>query len=105
MPVENNKFLSLLGLCQRAGKLVSGELPCEKALKGVKVKLLIISEDASGNTKKKFKNAALLKNVDIICTETKENIGRAIGKDLRSTVAIIDEGFARQLKNLYEKRV
>ncbi len=105
MPMENNKFLSLLGLCQRAGKLVSGELPCEKALKGNKVKLLIISEDASNNTKKKFKNAALSKNVDIICTETKENIGRAIGKDLRSTVAIIDEGFAQQLKNLYEKRV
>ncbi len=105
MPQENNKFLSLLGLCQRAGKLVSGELPCEKAIKSGKVKLLIISEDASDNTKKKFSNTALQNNVEFICTENKESIGRAIGKDLRSTAAIVDEGFARQLKKLYEKRV
>ena len=105
MPQEKNKFLSLLGLCQRAGKLVSGELPCEKALKSGKVKLLIITEDASENTKKNFINSALSKDVDVICSGTKESIGSAIGKELRSSVAITDEGFARQLKILYEKRI
>ena len=53
--------------------------------------------------KRSLKMQHCLKNVDIICTETKENIGRAIGKDLRSTVAIIDEGFARQLKKFVRK--
>ena len=53
MPLKN-KFFSMLSLCQRAGRLVSGELPCENAVKSGKAKLLIIAEDASANTKKKF---------------------------------------------------
>ncbi|MEM5770693.1 MAG: ribosomal L7Ae/L30e/S12e/Gadd45 family protein, partial [Bacillota bacterium] len=41
---------NLLGLAQRAGKLLSGEGTVESALRRGKVKLLIIAEDASANT-------------------------------------------------------
>ncbi|MCJ7855816.1 ribosomal L7Ae/L30e/S12e/Gadd45 family protein [Lachnospiraceae bacterium NSJ-143] len=95
-----NKFFSMLGLCQRAGKLISGELSCENAVKSGKAKLLIIADDASENTKKKFSNMASFYKVDIIGTGTKKEIGRIIGKDMRSSVAITDEGFAQQLKKL-----
>lgn len=99
---ENNKFLSLMGLCQRAGKLVSGELPCENAAKSGKAKLLIVASDASDNTKKKFTNASNSRDIDIIDYGNKIELGRSIGKDMRSVVAIIDEGFALQLKKIYE---
>ena len=99
MPLKN-KFFSMLSLCQRAGRLVSGELPCENAVKSGKAKLLIIAEDASANTKKKFENAAFAHKTEFIVMGNKIELGQTIGKDMRSSVAITDEGFAQQLKKL-----
>ena len=99
MPLKN-KFFSMLSLCQRAGRLVSGELPCENAVKSGKAKLLIIAEDASANTKKEFENAAFAHRTECIVMGNKIELGQTIGKDMRSSVAITDEGFAQQLKKL-----
>ena len=99
MPLKN-KFFSMLSLCQRAGRLVSGELPCENAVKSGKAKLLIIAEDASANTKKKFENAAFAHKTECIVMGNKIELGQTIGKDMRSSGAITDEGFAQQLKKL-----
>ena len=99
MPLKN-KFFSMLSLCQRAERLVSGELPCENAVKSGKAKLLIIAEDASANTKKKFENAAFAHKTECIVMGNKIELGQTIGKDMRSSVAITDEGFAQQLKKL-----
>ena len=98
-----NKFFSLLSLCQKAGKLCSGELTCENALKGKKAKLLIVAQDASDNTVKKFTNSAQFYGCEIIRTGTKENLGSSIGRDMRSVMAVTDEGFAKQLKILSEQ--
>ena len=53
---NEEKIYSLLGLCQKAGKLVSGEFAVEKAVKGGNAKIVIISADASENTAKKFRD-------------------------------------------------
>ena len=50
----NDKVISLLGLAERAGKIASGEFAAEKAVKIGKARLIIVAEDASDNTKKKF---------------------------------------------------
>ena len=52
--MENDKIYSFLGLCIRAGKLDTGELAVEKSISSGKARLIIISEDASENTKKQF---------------------------------------------------
>ena len=90
----------MLSLCQRAGRFVAGELPCENEVKSGKAKLLIIAEDASANTKKKFENAAFAHKTECIVMGNKIELGQTIGKDMRSSVAITDEGFAQQLKKL-----
>ena len=51
---NSEKILSILGLCRRAGRLESGELGCEIAIKEKKAKLLILAKDASENTTKKL---------------------------------------------------
>ena len=51
-----HKFYSLLGLCKRAGKLAAGEVAAEQAVRKKTAYLLILAEDASANTKKKFRN-------------------------------------------------
>ena len=51
-----NKILSMIGLATRAGKTVSGEFSVEKAVKTRKAFLVLVSEEASDNTKKLFLN-------------------------------------------------
>lgn len=95
-----NKALSFLGLCQRAGKLASGEQTCEKAVRDGKAKLLIIAEDASPNTCKKFQNMASFYHVEIRAAGTKEELGRAVGKVERAVFVVLEDGFSEKLKEL-----
>ena len=44
----------MLGLCQRAGKLSSGETGCLAAVRDGSAELIIVADDASDNTKKKI---------------------------------------------------
>ena len=99
-----HKFFSLLGLCKRANKLAAGEVAAEQAVrsKQTPVSLLILAEDASANTKKKFKNSAAYYEIPLIEIGQKEDLGRAIGADLRSIIAITEEGFAKKLQELAE---
>ena len=58
--MDSNKVYSMLGLCMRAGKLKSGELSVLEAVRGGKAQAVIISEDASENTKKQFKDRLMI---------------------------------------------
>ena len=53
--MKNNKVLSLIGLATKAGKTVSGEFSTEKSVKTGKGFLALVADDASENTKKKFR--------------------------------------------------
>ena len=99
-----HKFFSLLGLCKRANKLAAGEVAAEQAVrsKQMPVYLLILAEDAPANTKKKFRNSAAYYEIPLIEIGQKEDLGRAIGADLRSIIAITEEGFAKKLQELAE---
>lgn len=93
--MNNDKVLSLLGLCQRAGKLGSGEFICEKTLKQKgEAKLVILAEDASENTKDKFISSCNYNKVPIRFYSDKESIGHAIGKGIRASIVVLDQGFA-----------
>ena len=54
--MNQNKILSLIGLATKAGRTVSGEFSTEKEVKSGRAALVIVADDASDNTKKKFKN-------------------------------------------------
>ena len=99
--MDSNKIYSSLGLCMRAGKLKSGEFAVLEAIRHNKAKLVIISEDASDNTKKMFGDKCSYYNVPVEFFGNKEELGHAIGKEVRTSLAITDEGFAQSIrKNL-----
>ncbi len=50
--MPKDKVLSLLGIAQKAGRVVSGEFSVEKAVKEGKACLVLVAKDASDNTKK-----------------------------------------------------
>ena len=54
--MKKDSVLSLAGLAKKAGKIAAGEFQTENAVKSGKASLVIVSEEASENTKKKFRN-------------------------------------------------
>lgn len=96
--MQQNKILSMLGLAAKAGKIASGEFATEKAVKSKKAFLVLVSEDASENTKKMFCNMCSFYQVPLHIYASKEVLGHAIGKQYRASLAILDDGFARSLE-------
>ena len=95
--------ISLVGLAAKAGKVVSGEFATEKAVKTQKAFLVIIAQDASENTKKNFYDMCRYYRVPIYTIGSKEELGRAIGKEYRASLALTDENFSRAIINKIEK--
>ena len=95
---NNNKVLSLLGLATKAGKVASGEFSTEKSVKTGKGFLVLVADDASQNTRKKFQNMCDFYEVEVICKYTKEELGQMIGREYRACLAINDSGFAQSIK-------
>ena len=89
----------MLGLGARAGKVVSGEVQAENAIAGGDAALCILAEDASENTRKKFRNKCVFCKVPLITDGTKEILGKALGKEERSVVCVTDAGFAAVVKS------
>ncbi len=90
-----NKALSLISLATKAGKTASGEFCTEKEVKSGKAELVIVAEDASDNTKQKFKNMCEFYEVPIYFYGDKDTLGHAMGKEFRASLAVTDLGFAK----------
>ncbi|GAA0862605.1 L7Ae/L30e/S12e/Gadd45 family ribosomal protein [Paraclostridium tenue] len=96
------KIYSFLGLAQRAGKLVSGDDSTMLDIKKNRVKLVIVAEDASNNTKKLFKDKTSFRNIACVTYSTKLQLGLAIGKAPRAVMGIKDVSFADKVLELIE---
>jgi len=88
----------MLGLAAKAGKVVSGEFSTEKAVKSGRAFLVVVSQEASENTKKMFCNMCSFYHVPIYMYAKKEALGNAIGKQFRASIAVLDQGFAKSLE-------
>ena len=104
MRLKGNKVLSLLGLAKRAGKVVSGEFSTEAAVKSAKAYLVVVSEEASENTKKKFSNMCTYYRVPIYFYGKKEELGKCIGQEFRASLAVTDTGFSEALRKQMESQ-
>ena len=61
-----DKFFNFLGLAKRAGNIVEGYSRCDEQRNKKDFFLIIISNDASNSTRKKFKNHCIAKNIELI---------------------------------------
>lgn len=95
--MKNNKVLSLVGLATKAGKTVSGEFSTEKSVKTGRSFLVIVADDASENTKKKFRNMCEFYDVPVYFLSDKITVGKAMGKEFRASLSIQDENFAKAI--------
>ena len=91
----NQRFWGMLSLSQKAGALSVGESRAQETIRGGKASMIILSADASDNTKKKFKNMCEFYEVPIYIYGDKDSLGHAMGKEFRAMLAVNDLGFAK----------
>lgn len=93
----------MISLCYKAGYVKHGEFQVDEAVGRKKAVLLIVANDASNNTKKRIANIAKTANIRSFEFENKETLGKIIGKDERSCLAICNLGFADKIWLLYKE--
>ncbi|MED9905451.1 MAG: ribosomal L7Ae/L30e/S12e/Gadd45 family protein [Lachnospiraceae bacterium] len=101
--MKQNKIYALLSLAARGRNVVSGEFSTENAVKNGSAVLVIVAEDASDNTKKLFRDKCAFYNVPVYTYGTKEELGHAMGKGERTSVALINEGLAHTVTKHLEE--
>ena len=98
-----NKLYSMLGLGKKAGYIVLGETGCVQSIKKEKSKLIILSQDASDNTKDKIISLCENNNIKYYIIGEKQDLGYAVGKNLSSIISITDIKFADVIANIIEQ--
>ena len=89
----NNQF-GILGLCMRAGKLVTGAQGAEKAIKSGEGVLALFDASASDGTKKAIRDACAYARVEWLQLPAGV-LSRETGKSGRMAAAVTDASFAR----------
>lgn len=101
-----DKLLSFLGICRKAGKLNWGHDTCLESIMRDKAKICLLAADASERLKKEFKKAATYNGRDLPIFETDftmQDIKNATG--LKAGVLTTeDEGFAQKIAELHRKK-
>lgn len=92
-----DKTAMLIGLAMKAGKIAGGETAAEAALRRREAQLVILSEDASPNTTKKFTDLARRHQVPVCRVFGKTELGTAVGRGERSCLTVTDSGFAEMI--------
>ena len=100
MAVQNDKFLKMLGLATRAGAVRFGGGAVADSIRTGKAFLVILSQDASENTKKRFQNSCSFYEVDYAEVCDRESLGRACGKDVAVIISVTNESFAKKLNEI-----
>ncbi|MBS4912642.1 MAG: ribosomal L7Ae/L30e/S12e/Gadd45 family protein [Veillonella sp.] len=91
------KVLNLLGMAQRAGKLLSGDFVAEKAMKKQRIPLAILATDCAKNNGEKYRWLAQQHEVTLREFATKAELGQALGKEQRAIILVMDDGFAKTM--------
>lgn len=92
-------MLNLMGLCARAGKLVSGEKACVQAVRAGGVYVVVLDRAAAKNAEKAVSDACAYREVPLVLAPEME-LGAAIGKPGRMVAAITDPSLADRILTL-----
>lgn len=93
------RLSNLLGLSQRAGKLISGEELVVKAIQHQQAKLVFLANDAGPNVTKKVTDKSNYYKVEVSTVFSALELSVALGKP-RKVVAIADAGFSKKMRTL-----
>jgi len=94
-----NRVLNMLGLCMRAGKIISGEKACIQAIRMGGACAVVMDRAAAKNATKAITDACSYHEVPLILVPEDE-LGFAIGKPGRMVAAVTDPSMADRILQL-----
>lgn len=95
MQNDDKGFYSAVGLARRAGKLITGTMACDQAIKKGRIKLLIVTKDTADNTLKKLKTGCEKNNTELFAYGQSSMLGMALGKESIKVIGIVDKEFRK----------
>ena len=98
-----DSLLTLLGLALRAGKLAVGEEPVRLALQEGTARTVLLAQDASDRARRKVEPKLGTVPLQVI-PASKEELGRALGRESCAICAVTDKGFAQSLERHFEEK-
>ena len=94
-----NNVLSILGLCKRANRLVSGEEIVLERIKTNKVYIVFLASDAGKNTTKRITDKTSYYKIRLVNQFSTEELNNAIGTQNRKVLAVSDKKFTNLITN------
>ena len=91
--------LNMLGLCARAGKLITGEKACIQAVRNGSAFVVLLDGGASANAVKAVGDSCTTHGVPLVRTG-EYRLGNAIGKPGRMAAVVTDAGMAAKIIEL-----
>ncbi|HHT7804416.1 TPA: YlxQ-related RNA-binding protein [Streptococcus suis] len=98
---KKQKILNLLGLAQRADRLISGEELVVDAIRKQQAKLVFLANDAAGNLSKKVTDKSHTYQVEVVTAFSTLELSAAVGK-ARKVLAVTDAGFTKKMRSIME---
>ncbi len=95
--MNNEKFFRMLGMAARMRAVVFGEGAVKDSLRRGDAKLVIVAEDASDNTKKKFRNSCEFYSTRILEISDRFTLGRQTGREFAVVLAVTNAGIAENM--------
>lgn len=101
--MEKSEILTLLGLMRRSGHLAVGADDAAESCARGRARLLLLPDDAAGNTVRWMESAGQQKEVPVLRPGfDKQALGEALGVGNCSAAAVCDTGFAIALSRKLE---
>lgn len=98
--MNDQRIYQLIGICQKARKLISGEFAVKQAVLSEAVKLVIVTEDASDNTTKLFSDKCKYRNIPYLQWGNRTDLGKILGKEARVVIGIVDDKLAEKIAEM-----
>lgn len=95
-----DKIYGILGIANKAGKVISGFDSIQENIKKNKVNLIIIAKDTSEKTQKEMRFTCTKYKIPFVVFGNIEGNSHAIGKQNRAVIGICDEGLAKRFLEL-----
>lgn len=98
--MNNDRLLSFLGICKRAGRLLWGADTVTKAVTEGRALIVLYASDVSENSLKQVLRAAQEKNIPVHRLScAKDELSFALGRHC-GIIAAADKGFAEKISEL-----
>ena len=97
---NSKKVLGLLGLAAKARNITFGADSTLQEIQKGKIKLLILAEDCSERTKRKFVEVAKQYNISTMICSNIEDLSKAIGKQNKAIIGVKDINIATEIEKI-----